>query len=331
MRALILLVAASSGCGDDGGSSNSDAAVMGDAGNCDVGAGWSTAPAVHGGAIQETAVVALDGKIYVIGGFDASIAIVRSVRVFDTATCAWSDGPQLPRPMHHANAAVTADGTIFILGGMEANFASFPDVYAWKPATETAWSPRASMPAGSQRGSAVTGVIDGRIYVAGGLRNAAQTTLSAYVIADNTWETTLPPLPEARDHGCGGVVGGKLYVVGGRDTGITATSNVVFEYTAGGSWATKAAMPTGRGGTACGVTTDRIVVVGGEGNTAASSGVFPQAELFDVAGNQWSTLPEMKTPRHGTGGAVWNGVLYVPGGATKQAFGAVDTHELLKL
>lgn len=330
MRALIMLVAISSGCGDDGGSSKDDAAVTGDAGNCDFGAAWSTAPAVQGGAIQETAVVALDGKIYVIGGFNGSTMIVRSVRIFDTTACAWSDGPDLPRAMHHANAAV-ADGTIFTLGGMEGNFVSFPDVYTWKPATEKAWSTRASMPAGSQRGSAVTGVIEGKIYVAGGLRNGAQATLSAYVTADNTWDTNLPDLPQARDHGCGGVVGGKLYVVGGRDTGITATSNVVYEYTPGGSWTTKAAMPTARGGTACGVTADRIVVVGGEGNTAASSGVFPQTEVFNVGANEWMTAPEMKTPRHGMGGAVWDGIFYVPGGATKQAFGAVDTHEVLKL
>src|SRR5688572_10651461 len=106
--AMILAVVIASGCGDDGGSSNGDASMNADApaGNCSFGTGWSTAPAVLGGAIQETAVVAINGKIYVIGGFDASIGIVRSVRIFDTATCMWSDGPQLPRQMHHANAAV---------------------------------------------------------------------------------------------------------------------------------------------------------------------------------------------------------------------------------
>jgi hypothetical protein len=35
----------------------------------------------------------------------------------------------------------------------------------------------------------------------------------------------------------------------------------------------------------------------------------------------------MITPRHGTGAAGVGGVLYVPGGATQQAFGAVATHE----
>lgn len=34
----------------------------------------------------------------------------------------------------------------------------------------------------------------------------------------------------------------------------------------------------------------------------------------------------MRTPRHGTGGVV-NGVFYVPGGATVEAFGATDIVE----
>src|SRR5688572_12670216 len=62
---------------------------------CVFGQGWSSAPAVRGGAIQETAVVAVDGRVYVLGGFNANVSVVDSVRVFDTRTCAWSDGPNL--------------------------------------------------------------------------------------------------------------------------------------------------------------------------------------------------------------------------------------------
>jgi hypothetical protein len=39
----------------------------------------------------------------------------------------------------------------------------------------------------------------------------------------------------------------------------------------------------------------------------------------------------MLTPRHGMGAAVWNNVLYVPGGASRELFGAVSTHEALRL
>lgn len=333
-RRTIALLAFTAACGDSNSATvdgNTDGSGDAAPGSCMLGSGWSTTPSVLGGAIQETAVVALDGKIYVLGGFDASIAVVRSVRIFDTAACTWSDGPQLPKAVHHANAAVE-NGTIYVVGSMQGtSFTAIGDVWSWKPATETAWTVKTSMPAGSERGAAVAGAIAGKIYVAGGLRGGAQTTLSAYDIAGDSWDTALPALSVARDHGCGGAVGGKLYVIGGRSASITSQSNQVYEYTPGGAWALRAPMPTARGGTSCGIAADRIVTAGGEGNGMVSSGVFPQVEVYDVASNSWSALPDMKTPRHGTGSAVWNGVLYIPGGATVQAFGAVDTHEALKL
>jgi N-acetylneuraminic acid mutarotase len=72
----------------------------------------------------------------------------------------------------------------------------------------------------------------------------------------------------------------------------------------------------------------RFVVVGGEGNAAAASGVFDDVEAYDPATDAWDVLEPMLTPRHGTGAAELNGKLYVPGGATQQAFGAVDTNEV---
>lgn len=317
-------------CGDDGNGTDADAAMNGDASaSCEVTNSWSTLPSVLGGAIQETAVVELDGKIYVIGGFNASLGVVASVRVFDTATCTWSDGPSLPRTIHHANAVVAGD-TIFVLGGMDAlSFTTIGEVYAWAPGSgDTSWSTRASMPAGSERGAAVVGTIGDVVYVAGGLRSGAVATFSSYSTTNDTWETSLPPLPQPRDHGCGGVVDGKLYVVGGRSGGVLAAD--VFEYIPGGTWTAKESMPTARGGVACGIAGDLIVVAGGEGNPATQTRVFAEVEVYTVTTDSWEALPPMATPRHGMGAAVSGEVFYVPGGATREAFGAVDTHEALR-
>jgi N-acetylneuraminic acid mutarotase len=315
---LALVISLAVGCGDEGP----------DVPTCVRGPGWSSLPPVLGGAIQETAVVALDGKVYVLGGFNASLGVVSSVRIYDAASCSWSDGPALPREIHHVNAAV-ADGTIYVVGAMEGNFIPIGDAWAWKPGVDASWSPRAGLPAGTERGAAVTGVIDGRIYVAGGLgAGVSVATFSAYSIAEDRWDESLPPLPEGRDHACGGVVGGKLYVVGGRFAG---NSPMVFEYTPGGAWSQKAAMPTGRSGIACGVDSDRIVVAGGELNGNTATRVFSEVEVYTVSRDRWESLDPLPTPRHGTGAAIVDGVLYVPGGATVQGFAAVDTHEALEL
>jgi N-acetylneuraminic acid mutarotase len=334
---LVAVVLAVVGCGggSDGGA---DAPSGGDGGNgdgppgCAFANGWSSAPAVLGGAIQETAVVAVDGRIYVLGGFDASVGVVASVRVFDTRTCAWSDGPDLPAPVHHANAAVHG-GTIYVLGAMQSlTFTPIGVVWAYNPATDTAWSSRTGMPAGTERGSAVTGVIGDSIYLAGGLRpSGAVATVTVYDATTDSWDTNVPPLPQPRDHGCGGVIAGRLYVMGGRTGSPDNPAGEVYDYAPGEVWTPRSTMPTPRGGTACGIVDDTIVVIGGEGNAGAPSGVFPEVEAYlPPPLDNWIVLPDMPTPRHGMGAAAWDGLIYVPGGADQQQFGAVATHEVLR-
>ena len=69
---------------------------------------------------------ALDGKMYVIGGFDEKSEIVRDVSIYDPATNTWSQGPQLPdgpglsfapaATVHHGDLYVSlSDGTLYRL------------------------------------------------------------------------------------------------------------------------------------------------------------------------------------------------------------------------
>ena len=324
MRSVLLAVGCFA-CGD-GGDSTPDANTQS---ACETTTPWAAAPALPLGPTQETAVVAISDKVYVLGGFTQANRIITAVQVFDPITCTWSMGPPLPKPIHHANAAV-ALGRIYVLGSLQTvSFAALPDVWSWDPMTQTAWTTKAPMPAGTERGSAVTGVIDGKIYVAGGFRGGAVGDVTMYDPAADTWTTGLPALPMARDHACGGVVDGKLYVLGGRQTNITSQSPIAYEFTPGTGWVERAPMPTARGGTACGVIGNRIAVVGGEGNSSDPSGVFPQAELYDATANTWTTLAPMPSPRHGMGAAVVGGRMYIPGGANMEGFGAVATHDVL--
>ena len=87
-------------------------------------------------------------------------------------------------------------------------------------------------------------------------------------------------------------------------------------------------MPTARGGIASGVLEGKIVVLGGEGNDDDPSGVFAQVELYDPATDEWTALPDMAVPRHGMTAAVDGDGLAVPGGATREGFGAVATFDL---
>jgi N-acetylneuraminic acid mutarotase len=292
---------------------------------------WTPLPPLSAGPRQETGVAALDGKIYVIGGFDRAGVVVPIVEAYDAAARSWSSVAPFPRPIHHANAAAVG-GKIYVVGGLgDALFRAIGDVYAYDPATN-GWTPKASLPSGHERGAGGVAVIGTKIYVAGGLRNGNSVAdFTSYDTASNE-HATLPALAQATDHLVGGAVGGIVYAIGGRFNGITSLlGNVVAFDPAAGSWSDKAPMITARGGAAAAVVRDRIVVAGGEGNSAVASGVFPQTEVFVPAGNSWFSLPNMRTPRHGTGGAAIGNTFYVPGGAVVQAFGASPEVESIDL
>jgi len=285
---------------------------------------WDSAPPLALGPTQETAAVAVAGKIYVLGGFTNG-AIVPAVQVFDPATSTWAAGPPLPAAVHHVTAAAIGD-TIYVLGALATpSFIATGDVWSWTPG-DAGWTVRAPMPAGTERGAAVAGELAGKLVVAGGYRGRAVTDVAIYDPALDAW-TAGPPLPAPRDHACGASLGGALYVAGGRDGSNAAT---LYELAPGATaWTERAALPTPRAGTGCGVVGDRLVVVGGEGNPNLPTGVFAEVEAYAPDADRWDALPPMPTPRHGMGAAATGGKLYVPGGATVQAFGAVATHEVL--
>lgn len=293
--------------------------------------GWSTGASVARGAIQETAAAAVDGKIYVVGGFDASLAIVDHVQIYDTATGAWSDGPALPRALHHAN--VVSDGaTLYVLGALATtSFTAIGDVFSLAPATESSWTTRMAMPAGRERGAAIAGLIDGKIYVAGGFRGGqASALVDVYDPVADSW-TPLAALPAPRDHGCGAALGGELIVAGGRTGQVTSPQPDVWSYTpATNMWTARAPMPTGRGGAGCGAIGGTLYVAGGEGNGAVASGVFPNVEGFTASTNTWAQLAPMPNPKHGVGGAVWAGALYLCGGADRAGFGAIAATDVFR-
>ncbi len=290
-------------------------------------------PAVGGGAIQETGVAAVDGKVYVVGGFTDSLALSEAVHVYDTTAGSWSQAAPLPLAIHHANVAATSDA-LYVLGGMQLNgfsFASIGDSFVYSPQNDS-WTSLPSIPQGFERGSAAVGVLGNRIVLAGGLGDDPVASVIAFNLDTETWETDLPSLPTPTDHHVGAVVGDVLYAIGGRTGGISTIKDTVVSLSLGAdAWQERAALPTARGGAAVGVVGGRILVVGGEGNPDEVSGVFSEAELYDPSTDSWTPLPDMEVPRHGMGAAGIGDTLYVPGGATTEGFGAVATSEMYRL
>jgi N-acetylneuraminic acid mutarotase len=286
---------------------------------------WKVLAPLPGGPRQEVAVVALNGRIYVMGGLDGINQPTNVVEVYDPATDTWATAQPLPRPMHHINAA-GVNGRIYVLGALITTaFLPLGEVYAYNPLVDI-WEAKTPMPDGTQRGASGVAVVGSRIHVVGGFRGGTVADVSVYDTALDEW-TELPKLPAASDHLVAAAVGDAVYAMGGRVSGQLRGRVDVFAPSLN-QWLPRKEMLTARAGAAVGVLDGKIHVLGGEGNDAAATGVFPQHEVYDPVADAWAALSPMATPRHGTAAAVVSGSLYLPGGATLEGIGPVALHEV---
>jgi N-acetylneuraminic acid mutarotase len=156
----------------------------------------------------------VDGKIYVIGGSQASSPDsnhVRTVEVYDPATDTWSQNGDMPTP-RGAGFSSVVDGKIYVFGGYGAS----QSVDEYDPSTDT-WTVKSGMP--TARHAHCTSALDGKIYVIGGYVPGVPgypglASVEVYDPAADAW-TTAPDMPTGRFGPRSCVVDGAIYVIGG--------------------------------------------------------------------------------------------------------------------
>ena len=302
---LLLFAATASACGGGGGGSDpaTDTTTT-----TTLPAGWSRLADLPVG-LAKFGVTALNGRLYVLGGYDTR----STTWVYDIAANTWSAGPALPRGTDNVAAAATAD-RVWAIGG-EAGAA----LQSFDPVAGT-WSAAPNAPA--VRFAAAAGVLSGRLHVAGGwnANNATSASLTRHDIYDpalTSW-VSAAPLPTARNAAGGTVLDGKFYVVGGRSPGIRSTDQqplaTVEIYTPGADrWDAAAPLPTARGSLAVAALGSRVYAFGGEDSTRAVSNAV---ERLDPATGAWTALAAMPYRSHGLGVVAVGNDFYVMGGFT---------------
>ncbi|MDF0667672.1 MAG: kelch repeat-containing protein [Nitrospira sp.] len=281
----------------------------------------------------EAAAAALDGKIYVVGGFEKpsfgnllNFGITPSVEVYDPATDRWALKAPLPVGLHHVGIAVV-DSRLYVIGGYtKSGFTVWnpvATVYAYDPATDR-WTERASMP--TARGALAVTEHEGKLYAIGGYdRKANNPQVEVYDPLLNTW-TTRASLPTPRDHLASAAVAGKIYAIGGRVNGDYAQNLALVERydPATDRWMRVSDLPTARSGIAAAVAREKIYVFGGEG----AVGTFQENEAYDPTRDTWQRMAPMPTARHGLGSAVVQGHIYVISGGPTPGGSFSDLNEV---
>ncbi len=268
-------------------------------------------------------VAAVIGTLaYVMGGYRGDGGTVDTVEIFDTVTRRWGGGPALPIAVNHAMAAAAGE-KIYLFGGYQSSGAPSSAAFVLEPA---GWKQVAPMP--QPRAAATAAMVDGTIYVAGGVgpSGLAQEML-AYHVASDRW-STLPGPPTPREHLGGAAHGGLVYTVGGRLGGAdkNQTAFEAFDPKTG-QWRKLADLPTRRGGLSAAATANGwVVAVGGE-----AAQTFPEAEAFNVREGRWYSLPDLPTPRHGLGTASVGTVLYTFSGGPKPGLFVAPATESIDL
>jgi N-acetylneuraminic acid mutarotase len=218
---------------------------------------WSTADGV------------INGMIHIAGGAYSWRISYDILEVYDPTSGTWSTGTPMITARSRAASGVI-DDRLYVVGGLrwsdeEEEYQFLQILEAYDPVAQT-WLSLASMPTGREYPAA--GVIDGKLYVAGGavgwLASSIETTdvLEVYDPALSSW-TGASSMPTPRSGAVAGVIAGKLYVAGGVDDASTALSVLEVYDPASDSWTSGSPMPTPRAeATAC-VIDGKLYVLGG--------------------------------------------------------------------
>ncbi len=256
---------------------------------------------------HHAAAVALDGKIYVFGGFVGRPGTkvwqpIPSAAMYDPDADSWKELAPMPTARGSAQAVVV-DGKIYVIGGAHANIPG-------KPMTEPLWV---------------------------GVPQIVVGTVEVYDPASNSWQTRAP-MPTGRNHFLAVAVDGKIYALNGRlGTPFVTMSDVtdlVESYDpATDTWTYKSRSPTRRGDVAGDVYNGKIYVTGGEYEEPAGKLTFWAFEAYDPKTNSWQVLPHMQIARHGFVANFIDNEFHVAGGSFQSdgepgIFSQMASHEV---
>ena len=129
--------------------------------------------------------MALDGKIYAVGGMDEDCETLDTVEVYDPQANSWQLVARMPQG--RANyAAAAIGGKIYVTGGAGSNQGtSANSAYVYDPQAN-AWTQLASM--GTARESHASAAVGGKLYVFRGYGTSGRlSTVEVYDPASDSW------------------------------------------------------------------------------------------------------------------------------------------------
>ena len=166
----------------------------------------------------------LDGKLYIVGGYNKNLNPTNRVSMCNLETHKWRIGSSMQDPRFECAFVAMSDGRLLAAGGLNASFQYLTSAEIYDPKTNQ-WN--YIQPMLKYRRCAAAAVLDDIVYVAGGFRFNFQdpelqpgresfNTIEAYNVKTNSW--SLLPSMRKRRHGFQLIAAnGQLFALGGKD------------------------------------------------------------------------------------------------------------------
>lgn len=271
-----------------------------------------------GTARYKTGADIYNGKMYIVGG-RGSAGVLDTIEEYDISTRQTTTVATLSQPRELA-AVVTVGDKIYIVGGSGSDGNPTKTCWVFDPNTRLIDETKPDM--NTARSGKQIDVIDGKIYVGGGITSSTNTPPPYAYIPDiqvydpntNSWQTlpcppspTPPPTP--RWGVATEVINNVGYVIGGTDNinVLNVNETVTFGATAPpppacSGWSTKASLQTARSRAASAVVGGKIYVLGGSTN----QGITASVEMYDPVNNTWQYRAPLAEPRFAAGFATYS-------------------------
>ena len=183
---------------------------------------------------------AINGKIYICGGYSVSIpAGVRDTIIsYDTSNGTFETNlTPMPTSLQQ-HAAAVYNNKLYVMGGNNAGGTTQDQLYVYDPAGSPGgtWATLATMPAGRYSLKAAT--LGSYIYAVGGSVGSLVNTVYRYDPANNDWKTVIPMGTSRASFGLG-VANDAMFAVGdalGLSSGGERINDFPSEYTVGGEF-----------------------------------------------------------------------------------------------
>jgi N-acetylneuraminic acid mutarotase len=285
---------------------------------------------------QAHALLSISGNVLTItrdAGFVGSLFITVSVtdgsltdsKAFTVTVQAdaWTEGASLPLSLGEVAGGVVGHILYLVGEGNSATLAYDVATGLWTSAS------LATRPFVGNHHAAE--VINGKLYLFGGLSGGSEGKVQIYDPVSNTWSLGAS-MPFAAGSGSSAVIGGQVYIAGGI-IGSTTTNQVARYDPATNTWTSLAAMPQGRNHTAAATDGSKFYIFGGRDGPNVVANGFNTVQIYDPATNTWtstesgSSVAPLPQARGGMGKAVYyNGEFYIMGGETLNGPGATPDH-----